>query len=344
MLNRAAVLYEPLVVRIEEREAPSPGPRDVLVQVSAVGVCGSDVHFFEHGHIGDVIVESPMILGHEASGVVVSLGSDVRNRVIGERVSLEPGVPCSVCAQCRSGFYNLCPDVVFFGTPPVDGAFAQYVTINEEFAYPVPDSVSDLAAALIEPFSVGLWAVKNARVAPGDRVLVTGAGPVGVLSALAAKIAGASSVTITDVNVHRLAVAASHGIDRTIDVSKVSLAEIGEKFDVLIECSGVPEVARQGIRSLRPRGVAILVGLAADGNYELPVGFIQNREIEIRGTYRYANTYPKALRLVEAEMVDLDSLVTDEFSLDQSADALQASRTDPAAMKVVVRPKGGRQT
>lgn len=337
MTNRAAVLHAPYSVVIEDREFPVPAAEEVVVRVAAVGVCGSDVHFFEHGRIGDYVVESPMILGHEASGTVVAVGSGVRNRAVGDEVALEPGVPCGRCVQCRAGRYNLCPDVVFFATPPVDGAFAQFVAIHEDFAHPVPEGLSDLTAAMVEPFSVGLWAVENARVTPGDRVLVTGAGPIGLMNAIAARVAGATSVTITDVNPHRLEIAKTFGI-RTADVSSTPVDSLGE-FDVLLECSGVPDVVRAGILRLAPRGRAILVGMAPDRDYSLPIGALQDREISVQGTFRYANTYPRALRILAEGNIDLDALVTGEFALDRAAEALSATRTDPNAMKSVVRPQ-----
>lgn len=216
MYNQAAVLHAPHDLRIEERPVPTPGPREVLIEVRAVGICGSDVHYYEHGRIGDFTVTSPLVLGHEAMGVVVGHGPGASRHAAGTRVAIEPGVPCGRCTECRTGRYNLCADVAFFATPPVDGAFARYVTVNEDFAHPVPDQVSDTAAALLEPLSVGLWAVGKARVGPGDRVLITGAGPVGLLALQAARIAGAGHVVVTDVNQHRLNTAAALGADRTL--------------------------------------------------------------------------------------------------------------------------------
>jgi L-iditol 2-dehydrogenase len=177
--NRAAVLHEPGDIRIEERPTPEPGPREVLVEITSVGVCGSDVHYYEHGRIGSHVVRAPLILGHESAGRVVALGEGATKHAEGDRVTLEPGVPCGRCRECRAGRYNLCADVVFFGTPPVDGAFARYVTIHEDFAFALPDGLSDDVGALMEPLSVGIWACRKAGVSAGDRVLVTGAGPIG---------------------------------------------------------------------------------------------------------------------------------------------------------------------
>ena len=210
---KAAVLHAPGEIRIEERERPEPGPREVLVQITAVGVCGSDVHYYEHGRIGPFIVEAPLMLGHESAGRVVELGEGVTKHAVGDRVTLEPGVPCGRCRECRAGRYNLCADVVFFATPPVDGAFAEFVPIHEDFAFALPDELSDEEGALMEPLSVGVWACQKAGVSAGDRVLVTGAGPIGQLAMQCARAFGATEVTVSDVNPHRLELAAPHRRD-----------------------------------------------------------------------------------------------------------------------------------
>jgi len=242
MTNRAAVLHAPGDVRVEERPMPSPGAREVVVEVTAVGVCGSDVHYYEHGRIGDHVVRAPMILGHESAGNVVEVGSEVSRHAVGDRVTLEPGVPCGRCVQCRAGRYNLCPDVVFFATPPVDGAFANFVAIHEDFAFALPDGMSDEVGALMEPLSVGIWACRKAGVSAGDRVLVTGAGPIGLLAAQVALAFGATEVSVSDVNEHRLGVAAATGATRTLGPDD----DPGE-VDALIECSGHPAAVAAGI-------------------------------------------------------------------------------------------------
>src|SRR5919206_1428910 len=218
MANQASVLYAPHDIRTEERPMPRPGPKEVLVEIKAVGVCGSDVHYYEHGRIGPYVVREPLILGHESSGVVVGLGSEVTKHQVGERVALEPGVPCGACRECRAGRYNLCPDVRFFATPPIDGAFTNFVTIHEDFAFALPDTLSDDAGALIEPLSVGIWACRKAGLRGGEHVLVTGAGPIGLLAMQAALALGATRATIADVNPHRLELARRTGADRTVDL------------------------------------------------------------------------------------------------------------------------------
>jgi L-iditol 2-dehydrogenase len=336
--NRAAVLYAPGDVRLEERSRPEPGPLEVVVEVRSVGVCGSDVHYYEHGRIGGFVVEQPLVLGHESMGVVVQRGERARKHKVGTRVALEPGIPCGRCEQCRHGRYNLCPDVEFFATPPIDGAFARYVAIHEDFAFALPDSVSDDEGALLEPLSVGLWACWKGGVGADSAVLITGAGPIGLLAMQVARALGARELTVTDVNPHRLALARRTGATRVIDVRQEPLAESGVQADVLLECSGHPASLADGIRALRPAGVAVAVGMGPEEDATVPMAAIQAREITLTGTFRYANTYPAALALVASRRVDLGAIVTGHFPLEEAEAALRATREDPEAVKPMVVP------
>jgi L-iditol 2-dehydrogenase len=336
--NRAAVLHGPGDVRIEDRAVPEPGAREVLVEIAAVGVCGSDVHYYEHGRIGSFVVREPMVLGHESSGRIVALGPGASRHAVGERVTLEPGVPCGNCRECRAGRYNLCRDVRFFATPPIDGAFANYVAIHEDFAFVLPESVSDEAGALMEPLSVGVWACQKASVSAGDRVLVTGAGPIGLLAAQCARAFGATEITVTDVNVHRLNLAERTGATRTINVADVPLEDSGVEADALIECSGHPASLKAGIAALRPAGTAVLVGMGPEEEGVVPLSLIQNHELWLTGTFRYANTYPTAIALAANGRVDLEAIITDHYGLDEAEEALRAGREDPTAVKVMVMP------
>jgi L-iditol 2-dehydrogenase len=332
--NLAAVLHEPGDIRIEERPMPEPGPREVLVEITSVGVCGSDVHYYEHGRIGSHVVRAPLILGHESAGRVVALGEGASKHAEGERVTLEPGVPCGRCRECRAGRYNLCPDVVFFGTPPVDGAFARYVTIHEDFAFALPDSMSDDVGALMEPLSVGIWACRKAGVSAGDRVLVTGAGPIGLLAMQVALAFGATQVEISDVNERRLELAGRTGATRALRAAEDEPSEA----DALIECSGHPAALQAGIAALRPAGTAVLVGMGPGESGEVPLALIQGREIWVTGTFRYANTYPTAIALAATGRVDLDAIITGHFGLEDTDAALRAGRDDPGSVKPVVHP------
>ena len=326
---RAAVLRKPLDLVVEERPAPHPGPGEVLVRVTAVGVCGSDTHYFDHGRIGHFVVEAPMVLGHEAAGVIEAVGEGVTDRHVGQRVSVEPGVPDLTCPQCLAGRYNLCHRMRFFATPPIDGAFAELVTVHAAFAHPVPDQVSDDAAALLEPLSVAVWACEKARVRPGDRVLVTGAGPIGLLALQTARAFGADDVTVLDINPDRLAVAEAFGATRT--------ALGGPAPTVLLECSGAAPAVMSGLRALDRAGRAVLIGMGGD-EVAVPVAALQEREITLTGVFRYANSWPTAIELAASGRVDLDALVTEHYALEDTRKALTAARDVPGSIKVIVQP------
>ena len=330
MPNLAAVLHGPADVRIEDIGMPAPGPGQVLVKVSAVGICGSDVHYYDHGRIGPYVVEHPMVLGHESAGHIVAVGTGVDHARVGQRVALEPGVPCGRCTECRGGRYNLCPHVAFFATPPIDGSIAQYVALDAAFAFAVPNHVTDVQAAMAEPVSVGIWAARKAGVTVGQQVLVTGGGPVGLFAAQVARAFGAATVTVTDLMPERLAVASSLGLHTVVAGQPL----IGN-FDVLLECSGSPRALESALPHVERDGRVILVGMGAD-TVALPVPLIQNREIWITGTFRYANTYPIALDLIASGAVRVDPVVTHRFPLVEAEQALLIARTDPTALKAVV--------
>ncbi len=336
--NRAAVLHAPGDLRVQDISRPTPGLREVLVEIRSVGVCGSDVHYYEHGRIGAHIVKAPLVLGHESMGVVVELGPESSRHDVGDRVTLEPGVPCGRCSQCRHGRYNLCPHVQFFGTPPIDGAFACYMSIHEDFAHALPDALSDDQGALMEPLSVGLWACSKGGVGAERSVLVTGAGPIGQLAMQVARALGASEITVTDVNPHRLALAQRTGASRTLKVDDEPLGASGVRADVLLECSGHPDSLVDGINALRPAGVAVVVGMGPGENATVPMAAIQSRELTLTGTFRYANTYPAVIALAASGRVDLDAIVTGHFPLEEAEAALRAGREDPTSVKPMVVP------
>lgn len=331
----ASLLLAPHSVTLRSMDVPTLEDDQVLVRVAAVGVCGSDVHYYEHGRIGPYVVDSPLVLGHELSGRIESVGASVDPARVGQRVAVEPQRPCRVCAQCKAGRYNLCPEMEFFATPPIDGAFSEFVAIQSDFAHEIPDSVSDEAAALMEPLSVGIWACQRAEVRPGSRVLVAGAGPIGVIVAQVARAFGASEVYVTDIDASRREFALAHGATHALD-PRTDAVE-GLEVDAFVDASGVAQAVRAGILAVRPAGRVILVGLGAD-DIELPVSFLQNREIWLGGVFRYANTWPLAIDLVSTGRVDLDALVTGRFPLAEAEGALTAGRL-PGQMKAIVYPQ-----
>jgi len=317
---------------MDERPIPAPGPGDVLIRVSSVGVCGSDTHYYRHGRVGSFVVRQPLVLGHEAAGTIVGVGEGVDRSRIGERVSIEPQRPDPDSEETRRGLYNLCPHMRFFATPPVDGALCDYVTIGAGYAHRVPDSVSDDAAALCEPLSVGIAAVRKAGLDGGSRVLITGAGPIGIVLAQLARAYGATDIVVSDPDESRREQALTFGATAVLDPTAEPIAELG--VDSFIDASGAESAVGDGIRALRPAGTVVLVGSGAE-TMELPTQLIQNRELVLTGVFRYANTWPTAIALVESGRVDLDAMVTAHFPLERAAEALDSDRT-PGSVKSVV--------
>jgi L-iditol 2-dehydrogenase len=332
---RAAVLTEPGLVTVEDRQVPVPNADEVLVAVLSVGVCGSDTHYYREGRIGPHVVEEPLILGHEASGTIAAVGAGVPPDRVGERVAIEPQRPCRVCRQCIEGRYNLCQNMQFFGTPPVDGAFCEYVTVPSPFAHPVPDSLSDEDAALLEPLSVAISACRKAHIGPGASVLVAGAGPVGLLTTQTARCFGASSVTVSDPVGGRREVAQRLGATAVVDPLAAKPDQM--QVDAFVDCSGSSSAIQSGIRAVQPAGTVVLVGMGTDET-ALPIAVIQNRELTLTGVFRYAHTWPLAIELVASGRVNLAPLVTGYFNLDEAAEALDADRT-AGSLKAIVRPQ-----
>ncbi|GAB3597211.1 NAD(P)-dependent alcohol dehydrogenase [Microbacterium tumbae] len=335
-MMRASVLHAAGDVRTERVAVPTLQDDQVLVRVEAVGVCGSDVHYFHEGRIGSFVVEEPMILGHESAGTVVAVGAAVPASRVGERVSIEPQRACRRCDQCKSGRYNLCPDMEFYATPPIDGAFAEYAAIQADYAHPIPDSMSIEAAALCEPLSVGIWAVRKAGIGPGGSVLIAGAGPIGIVIAQVARAFGATRIIVSDPVAERRETVMRFGATEAIDPISTDIAARSLEVDAFIDASGAEAAIRAGIHAVRPAGRVVLVGMGAD-DVSLPVARIQGRELEVTGVFRYANTWPTAITLISSGLVDVDALVTGRFGLDEVEAALEAARL-PATLKAVVIP------
>lgn len=333
---KAAFLTEPGAIEMREIDAPTPDDDQVLVKVAAVGVCGSDVHFYAHGSIGSMIMQEPFVLGHELSGTIAAVGKNVDPSRVGKRVAIEPQRPCRTCKECKAGRYNLCPNIIFYAVPKVNGAFAEFVTIQNDFAFDLPDNVSFEAGALLEPLSVAIWSAQKAEIGVGSRVLIAGAGPIGVIMAQTARAFGATEILITDTVESRRDFALKHGATRAIDPTKESVA--GLDVDVFIDATGVGRAVYDGIKAVGPAGRAILVGMG-DNDVLLPIDHIQSREIWVSGIFRYTNTWPTAIELVASGKVNLDALVTHRFDLEHVEDALNAPKL-PGAMKPVVLPNG----
>ncbi|MFT2719048.1 NAD(P)-dependent alcohol dehydrogenase [Deinococcus sp. A31D244] len=349
--SRTSLLTGPRTLGWEQRPVSPPGAREVRVRVTRVGVCGSDVHYFSHGRIGPFVVNGPLVLGHEVSGVVDAVGESVTRVRPGDRVALEPGVPCRRCGYCRAGAYNLCPDMAFMATPPVDGALSEYLNWPDDFVYPVPGSVSDDAAALLEPLAVGVWAVRKGGVRPGDSVAVLGAGPVGCTTVMAARAAGATTVIAVDLEDFRLDLARRVGATHTFNArtgdALAFIRELGAArdglplshggVDVAFETAGSLPTTRLTLAAPKPGGVAVLVGLPPDPEVSLDIVSAASREVTLRGVFRYANCYPAAAQLVASGAANLDALVTHRFPFGQTPQAFEfADREKRTSMKVMI--------
>jgi len=349
--SRTVVLDSVRQMHWEDRTVPAPGRHEVRVRVKKVGVCGSDVHYYTHGRIGGFVVESPLVLGHEVSGVVDAVGEGVTTLTPGQRVALEPGYPCRRCSYCKTGHYNLCPQMTFMATPPVDGALSEYVVWPEDFTFAVPDSVSDDAAALLEPLAVGIWAARRGGVKPGDTVAIIGAGPIGCTSIQAAKAAGATTIIAVDLEDFRLSLARTVGATHTInarttdavaeirrltsEISGLPLSHAG--VDVAFETAGSVPTCRMSLQVPRTGGVTVLVGLPPAPEVALDIVSAASRETDIRGIFRYANCYPTAIALVASGAIDLDALVTHRYAFADTQDAFEfAEREKAASMKVMI--------
>ncbi|MEU4610722.1 NAD(P)-dependent alcohol dehydrogenase [Streptomyces umbrinus] len=335
--TRAAVLHGTDDLRIEEVPLRPLGPDEVLVEIDAVGICGSDMHYFASGRNGQNVLRQPTVLGHEASGVVTAAGPQAGVEA-GTPVAIEPAVGCGTCQTCRSGRYNLCPHGTCLGSPPTHGVLAGHVVVPARAVHPLPDGVPLELGSLIEPLAVAVWAVRRAEVTFGHRVLITGAGPIGILVAQVARAAGAAEVVVTDVNDARLAQARKLGATAVVNTAAQDLELTG--MDRLLECSAHPAALWQGLRTLKPAARATVVGQAAPAVDGLPLAHLQRWEIDLVTAFRYAHAFPTALALAADGRVDLSSVLTGRFPLDRATDALRAPVTDLTHLKVVVRPHG----
>ncbi|UOF90414.1 NAD(P)-dependent alcohol dehydrogenase [Fodinisporobacter ferrooxydans] len=344
-LMKAAILFEPGTIKILEREIPTPADDEALIRVKAVGLCGSDVHYYEHGKIGPYVVRKPIILGHESAGEIVELGKNVKNLSVGQRVTIEPGVTCGRCEHCKSGRYNLCPDVNFLATPPYDGAFCEYITIRSDFLFPIPDAMSFEEAALVEPFSVGLHAVRRGKLQAGETVVILGMGPIGLLAAAAAKTAGATKIIGVDLEEFRLEAALKLGATDVINLRKddfgtrLSQLTEGKRADLAIETAGNPKALQSCLVGVRRGGRVVIVGLPPQEETGVNIPHIVDNEIDIYGVFRYSNTYKAGVEILSSGVVNLEDIITDRFTLDQVPEAFEkAIKEKSSTLKIVIHP------
>lgn len=337
---KAAYLESALEVHTRDVPLPDPGPGEVLIRIRSVGVCASDVHYYEHGRIGRYVVREPLILGHEPAGEVAALGPGVDSLAEGDRVSIEPGVPCRACMHCRTGHYNLCDDVVFMATPPVHGAFAEYVAHPADFAYRIPEHVSYDEAALIEPLSVGLFAARRGQASLGDRAAILGAGPIGLMTLLALQSQGVRDVTLVDVEPFRLDKALALGAANAVDGSAEDVGQTrATQFDLVFETAGNSTTLAQTTRIARRGGRVVLVGMTDADTTPIDTNELVDKALDVSGVFRYANTWPLAVDLLTRGAVDIEPLITAHYPLEAAGEALESARTrKDANIKIMVTP------
>ena len=330
----------------EEREIPKVKDDEVLVKLEYVGICGSDLHYYETGAIGDYVVEPPFVLGHEPGGTVVEVGKNVKHLKVGDRVALEPGKTCGHCEFCKTGRYNLCSDVVFFATPPVDGVFQEYVAHEAELCFKLPDNVSTLEGALIEPLAVGFHAAIQGDAHLGQKAVVMGAGCIGLVSMMALKARGVSEVYVVDIMEKRLEKALELGATGVINGAKEDVLERvkeltdGAGMDLVIETAGTEITTRQAIHMAKKGSNIVLVGYSKTGEMTLPMSLVLDKELTFKTVFRYRHIYPMAIDAVAAGKVNLKGIVTDVFRLDEAQKAMDYSVNNKAdIVKAVIDRK-----
>lgn len=328
MRNDAFYMTAPMVM--EAREAPMPimGDDDVLIRLQVLGICGSDLHTFMHGMAGAKAVEYPFILGHEASGIVENVGKNVLKLQKGDRVVMEPGIPCCKCEYCLKGQYHLCPELRFWAVPPYDGCLQNYVVHPADFTFKLPDSVSLREGALVEPLSVGLSAADRGNIRPGETVVILGAGCIGLVTLQAAKAHGAGKVIITDVLPTRLESAKRMGGIPVLASRKGSTEEIisltgGQGAQVVVDCCGKSQTLQQSLTISRPGGRIVVVGLAQNKIEGLHMSDFIDKELSVISVRRYHNHFPVAISLIANGTVDVKHLISNEYLFKDTPSAFE---------------------
>ncbi len=327
-------------LRIEEHDAPAPGPGEVLVKMERGGICGSDLHYYNHGGFGTVRLKEPMILGHEVSGRIEALGDGVEGLTPGQLVAVSPSRPCGACAFCEAGTQNHCLNMRFYGSampfPHIQGAFRETLVADASQCVPA-DGLSAAEAAVAEPLSVVLHAARLAGSIAGKRVLVTGCGPIGLLAVLVARAFGAADIIATDVTAFTLGKAKEVGADTTLNVAETSdgLAPWSEDkgtIDILFECSGVEAALKAAIPAMRPGGTIIQLGLG--GDMTLPLQAMTAKELSLRGSFRFHHEFPQAVQMMQSGRLDVTPLITQTFPFEEATIAFEIAGDRTSSVKV----------
>ncbi|BEV16750.1 NAD(P)-dependent alcohol dehydrogenase [Herbaspirillum sp. DW155] len=344
---QALVLEATRTLSLRDIDLPQAlGPQDVRIRIHTVGICGSDLHYYTHGRIGPFKVEAPMVLGHEASGTIIEVGSEVSQLKVGDRVCMEPGIPRLDSPATLRGLYNLDPSVRFWATPPIHGCLTGSVVHPAAFTYRLPDNVSFAEGAIVEPLSIGLQAATKARMKPGDTAVVIGAGTIGAMTALAALAGGAARVILADVVAEKLAHFAGNPAVITVDVTQQALPEVVQQVtegwgaDVVFEASGHAGVYQTLLQMVCPGGCAVLVGMPPEP-VALDVVTMQTKEVRLESVFRYANIFPRALALLGSGMIDVKPFISRSFPFSQGIEAFEeAARGRAQDVKIQIEMEG----
>jgi L-iditol 2-dehydrogenase len=336
---KAVRWHGPRDMRLEEAPRPEPAPHEVLIRVASVGVCGSDIHYYLDGRIGSQILTAPVILGHEYAGVVEAAGPEADPALVGQRVAVEPGIPCLRCEWCRTGHYNVCRDMFFPGGPGCDGALKAYMPVHGDFCFPIPDEMSFPVAAMLEPVAVALHTVELAGVSPGETAAIMGLGPIGLLTAQAAKLSGIHVLYGADLLPWRVEAARKYGVDAALhnpggEEGGMQIADGimsltgGRGVDVAFDCTNAPEGLDMACRVTRPAGRCVLTGISGSDMDPLPVSIVRRRELNLQWCRRFRFNFPAAIALTASGKMDAASLITHSFPLEKAAEAFELVATN----------------
>lgn len=345
MKNRAVYMQGTNNMVFKDVVVPELSPKDVLIKIDTVGICGSDVHYYQHGKIGDFVVNGDFILGHECAGEVVQVGSEVENLVVGDRVCLEPGKTCGKCEFCKEGKYNLCPDVEFFATPPYHGVLQNYVKHPEDMCFKLPDNVSNMEGALVEPLAVGLHAASIGDVKLGDTVVIFGTGCIGLVTLLSCKARGASNIIVVDVLENRLKMAEKLGATSVINAKETDvIKEIesltgGKGANVVIDTAGAEITVKQTVDVVKRGGIIVLVGMTPNDEVSFNFMKLMGKEGEVRTIFRYRNLYPVAINAIASGSINVKQIVSHEYDFEHTKEAFDfvvnnASEVVKAVIKI----------
>lgn len=344
---QVAVMNGKQDISIEQRPIPEPAPGEVLIRIQAAGVCGSDLHYYSEGKIGDLPVQTPFVLGHEIAGTIVQLGEGVRNFSLGDLVAVEPGIPCGKCELCKAGHYNLCPEMKFLATPPYDGAFSEYLAYPAEWVYRLPGGMNAVQGALIEPLAVGMHAAQLAEAGVGQSAFIFGCGCIGLVTLLALRSHGVSEIYMCDVIDKRLEKALELGATAVFNSRSISPEEEvmrhtgGRGVDCVFEMTGNAAALMQTTDVVCRGGVIVLVGLGTQSIMPFNFDKLIWNQVQIRPCFRYKNIYPKAIRAISGGMIDVESIVSDEVELAQLPRALKYHLENKSEITKMIVKMGG---